>query len=110
MLPGIAHHGHARCSLGMLRLANAAPDGPVDLLVRPEQILLAAGPDAPGVRASVVDVTFYGHDASVLLRLSGGEEAGVLSARVAGHVTPWPGQQVALTVEGDVVAYPRDAG
>jgi len=82
----------------------------VDLLVRPEQILLAAGADAPGVRASVLDVTFYGHDASVLLRLSGGEEAAVLSARVAGHVTPWPGQQVALTVEGDVVAYPRDAG
>ncbi len=110
LLPGLAQGGHARCSLGMLRLADGAPDGPVDLLVRPEQILLAPGPDAPGVRARVVDVTFYGHDASVLLRLSGGDDTTMLTARVAGHITPWPGQEVALTVEGDVVAYPCKAG
>jgi iron(III) transport system ATP-binding protein len=110
LLPGVARDGHAQCSLGLLRLAQGAPDGPVDLLVRPEQILLATGTDAPGVRARVVDATFYGHDASVLLRLSGNGEPVTLTARVAGHVTPWPGQDVALTVEGDVVAYPSTAG
>jgi iron(III) transport system ATP-binding protein len=110
LLPGIAQSGHVRCSLGVLPLAPGAPDGPVDVLVRPEQILLASGPNASGVRARVVDVTFYGHDASVSLRLSDRDPPILLTARVAGHVTPWPGAEVGLTVEGAVVAYPCKAG
>ena len=38
-------------------------------MVRPEQIRFLSKPDADAPRAKVMTVTFYGHDASVLLEL-----------------------------------------
>jgi iron(III) transport system ATP-binding protein len=105
LLPGMARNGHVTCDLGVLKLVADAPDGPVEVLVRPEQIRLAHGP-AAGVAAVVSDITFYGHDASIGLLLTGTEPL-LLTARVAGHAMPSPGEAVGLSVEGEVVAYRR---
>ncbi len=108
LLPGVATDGHATCALGQLRLASNVREGQVDVLVRPEQIRLAPGYHAQGVRARVCSVTFYGHDASVSLLLSDRRPARRVVARVAGHASPQPGAEVTLSVEGDVIAFPAE--
>ncbi len=106
VLKGVASGGAATCRLGRVRLVPGVPDGPVELLVRPEQILLVPPGEACGRRARVRDVTFYGHDASVSLVLCDDAEPIELTARVAGHLTPQPGGDVGLRVEGEVLAFP----
>jgi iron(III) transport system ATP-binding protein len=108
VLPGVATDGHATCALGQLPLASCARPGPVDVLVRPEQIRLVPGTDAPGLHARVCSVTFYGHDANVDLLLSDLRPAQRIVARVAGHASPQPGTEVTLLVEGDVIAFPAE--
>ena len=98
VLPGEADAGRVHCALGHLPLTAGQPNGPVDVLVRPEQLRLV-----PGTAATVQRVTFYGHDASVRLLL--GEQ--VVTARVAGHAAPRPGAQVGLAVEGAVIVFER---
>ena len=110
VLPGVAADGHAVCALGQLPLASGVREGPVDVLVRPEQIRLARGANAPGQRARVCSVTFYGHDANVGLLLSDFRPARMVVARVAGHASPQPGTEVTLSVEGDVIAFPAERG
>jgi iron(III) transport system ATP-binding protein len=108
VLHGIATGGCVICKLGRLPLPPGTPDGAVELLVRPEQIRLLP-PDAPSEqRARVRHVSFYGHDASVSLILGDGAQGLELVARVAGHLTPQPGSEVGLRIEGDVVAFPAD--
>jgi iron(III) transport system ATP-binding protein len=104
LLPGVAAGGHVTCVLGRLRLPAGGPDGPVQVLVRPEQIQLGSGTQA-GVRARVCGVTFYGHDASVNLLLAGDGQPQCVVARVAGYASPEPGKEVTLSVRGDVVAF-----
>ena len=106
VLPGIAAGGAVTCRLGRLALAAAVPDGPVEVLVRPEQIRLVPPAEAPGLPAEVHHVTFYGHDASVALVLSDVAGKLALTARVAGYLSPAPGARVGLRVEGEVVAFP----
>ena len=50
-------------------------------------------------------VTFYGHDASVLLELEA--LATKVMSLVPGYRAPRPGDEVWLSVEGAVMAYPR---
>ena len=70
--------------------------------VRPEQIARCA-PDADGgTPATVLDVSYFGHDALVRLELAGGL---VVTARPAGFAAPKAGQQVRLVVEGPVHAF-----
>jgi iron(III) transport system ATP-binding protein len=112
LLPGMARAGMVSCSLGRLALAGSVGDGPVDVLVRPEQIRLtvdrgAGNGDAPGIRGRVREVTYYGHDASVTLSLNDGDPATSIVARVPGHMSPHPGDNALITVEGAVVAYGR---
>jgi iron(III) transport system ATP-binding protein len=103
VLPGVAQNGVATCALGTLDLGDAKPTGEVDVLIRPEQVRL----DSTAIlRARVADVTFYGHDASVRLRLKAGGPD-LVTARVHGHAAPQPGQEVGLVVDGIVVAWPR---
>lgn len=108
LLPGMARAGFARCSLGDLPLAAPVADGPVDVLLRPEQIRLTAVQAASsGIRAQVRDVSYYGHDASVNLTLTEGNVVTPITARVPGYDSPHPGDAVLLSVEGAVFAYPR---
>ncbi|MFL6129826.1 MAG: ABC transporter ATP-binding protein [Mycobacteriales bacterium] len=109
LLPAQVRDGRAACALGSLPV-RATGDGPARILLRPEQILLDAGPagggtgGGPGVEAKVRDVSYFGHDAAVRLELVGGPE---VLARVAGHALPQPGATVRLTVAGEALAYPQ---
>ncbi len=109
LLPGVAANGYVTCILGRLRLAPGAPEGPVEVLVRPEQIQLGPKTQA-GVRASISSVTFYGHDASVSCVLVDRGRSRTIIARVAGHASPELGAEVTLSVGGDAVAFPLEPG
>ncbi|MFC4950581.1 ABC transporter ATP-binding protein [Pseudonocardia sp. GCM10023141] len=93
-LPATVSAGTATCALGALPVA--APDGPVTVLLRPEQIEIGT----PGVVAQVVAVEFHGHDALVRLEVAGA--AGVVTARCPGFRTPSVGERVGLMVRGVV--------
>jgi iron(III) transport system ATP-binding protein len=105
LLPGLAAGGKATCALGRLQLALPAPDGPVEVMVRPEQIRFEPRTNAGAVKAKVLAVTYYGHDASITLSLDVG--GALVTTRLAGHMAPQQGAQVWLSVEGGVMAYPR---
>jgi iron(III) transport system ATP-binding protein len=105
ILPGTVSRGVAKCALGLLPIAGVALDGVADVMVRPEQIRLVSGTNAEAPRAKVLSVTFHGRDASVLLALEGA--ALTVASRVPGHRAPQPGEEVRLSVEGAVMAYPR---
>jgi iron(III) transport system ATP-binding protein len=74
-------------------------------MVRPEQIRFESRADVGATPARVLGVTYYGHDASVLVSLEAG--AREVTIRVSGHTAPQPGAEVWLSVEGVVMAYPR---
>lgn len=101
---GIAEAGNVHCAFGLLRLAAEVQSGPVEVMLRPEQIKIGTQPNGSGVAAQVLGVTFYGHDAVVRLGLAGRTENAV-TARVFSHAAPHSGAQVWLSVEGDVVAF-----
>lgn len=115
LLTGVANGAEVVCDLGRLKLAHRTETLAVDVMVRPEQIRVAPvdaqhGADDNAVEAIVEDVTFYGHDATLGLRLalsSGRSMETAVRARVPGHQVPAPGSRVRLTVEGEVVGYPR---
>ncbi|MEZ0577898.1 ABC transporter ATP-binding protein [Nocardioides sp. MH1] len=101
----VVNHTEARCALGVLPLRTAREAGLVRLAVRAEQIQIrnastAGGGD--GAPAEVVDISFYGHDATVRVRLDSGEE---LAARTPATSVPTPGDRVWVGVVGDVVAF-----
>ena len=102
-LPGEAGGGQALCALGRVELFSPAFHGPVNLMIRPEQIKIDG--QAAQARAQVLQVTYYGHDASLALRLCQ-DEAQVLTARVPGLEIPKVGEEIGITVKGPVVAYP----
>jgi iron(III) transport system ATP-binding protein len=104
LLPGTAQGRRIDCRLGTLHRAAAAPDGAVEVLIRPEQIRLLDAADA-GLCGTVAEVTYYGHDASVRLELEG---LPGLTARVSGHAAPAVGTRQGIAIDGDVVAYGRE--
>jgi iron(III) transport system ATP-binding protein len=105
VLPGSAGAGAVSCALGRIPLIDPEIDGPVDAMIRPEQIRLGRAQDGEsGVFARVIGRAFYGPDSVVELQLDG--VARPLGARVLGHDVPDPGERVELTVAGEVMAYP----
>ncbi len=107
LLDGRAAAGLAECALGPLTLASPTPDGPVRVMVRPEQIEVRPA-DAEGCPACVVSVSYYGHDASLRLTLSADPAAPPLLARIGGAyaLALHPGMPVRLAVTAPVVAFP----
>jgi iron(III) transport system ATP-binding protein len=103
LLPGIASAGVAGCALGRLPVARPVADGPVEVMVRPEQIRSDPSPRIGAVKARVVGITYFGHDASVQMSLEA--DATLVQVRVAGHMAPQPGAEAWLSVEGVVMAY-----
>ena len=101
---GLEADGTVTCAFGRVRVRGEGgpPGTAVDVVVRPEQVLLVAPPE--GAPAEVVSVRYFGHDALVDLRLDGGEAA---LSRVPGTRTPQEGERVGLVVTGDVPVYPR---
>jgi iron(III) transport system ATP-binding protein len=102
VLPGETVGDQVRCLLGTFPLIQPCAAGAVEVLIRPEQIRLAA--PGCGHPATVDAVTYYGHDCSVALIAEGLAEP--LTALVPGYASPHAGTAVALRVEGPVAAYP----
>ncbi len=106
LLAGTARGDRVTTALGELEAAAPVSPGPVQVLVRSEQIRLGASGGAP---AEVLDTEFYGHDAVVRLRCAV-EGDPCLLARVANPASlPGRGERVTVGVEGPVVAWARDA-
>jgi iron(III) transport system ATP-binding protein len=99
----------AESALGRLRVRATDLTGPAKLMIRPEQIVIHSGSEgtASGVPARVDSFAFYGHDATVELRLAADGTA--ITCRCDGRDLPAPGEEVLLTVDGEVIAYPLPA-
>jgi len=92
LVAATAEGGVARSALGETA-APGVPDGPCDLLVRPESIGIAA---APTGSARIVEVEFFGHDQLIACRLAGGQR---LHVRLIGaHPDLAAGASVELTL------------
>jgi iron(III) transport system ATP-binding protein len=103
VLPGRAAEGVVTCALGELPLIDKAIQGPVETMIRPEQIAVRRG-TAGGAAGRVSERAFYGPDSVLQLRLEDVPEP--INARVLGTDVPDPGDPVELTVVGEVMVYP----
>ncbi len=96
----------ATCALGGVTVRGVVSPGPVRLALRSEQVIpTRASESAP--HAVVEDVSFFGHDATIRVRLSSGAR---ITARIPVDVIPEPGERIGLRVLGEVLAFPREAG
>ena len=104
VLSGEALGGTVTCRLGRFEASVPVADGPVEVVIRPEQIRLSAARDAaPEMRAAVGAVTFYGPQARVALTAE--NDGTVFQALVAGHLAPAAGETVAFAVDGTAMAF-----
>lgn len=110
LLDGQAAAGTVSCALGRLPLAIAAAvDGPVQVMIRPEQIDVRPGDEAAGgCPARIASISYYGHDASLRLLLTDQPALPPLLARVGGAqaLALRTDGAVSLLVKGPVVAFP----
>jgi iron(III) transport system ATP-binding protein len=109
VLAGQAAGGVVNCALGELALIDPRIEGPVQAMIRPEQIqvIRVTGGHGGGTAAPTASVearTFYGPDAVVRLQLDA--EQIPISARTFGQAAPEPGERVELAIDGPVMAYP----
>ena len=95
-----AHGYHANCELGTLHLQYAT-EGPVDVLIRPENVKVKPAPGTSETR--VREILFFGHDQLVALELASGRS---LATRVGPMYNFVVGQPVSIEVTGLVMAYP----
>jgi iron(III) transport system ATP-binding protein len=105
VLAGTAKSGLVECALGTLRARGTSVEGPVHVLIRPEQIRFAAGP-GEGTLGEVVGSSYHGADTFVRLALLGGNDTTVI-ARTFDQEVPAVGERVQLLVAGTVAVYPR---
>lgn len=104
LLPGtVDGEGGGTCALGVVRVRTSAGQGAgaAQLAVRSEQLQIRT--DGTGTPGDVVDVSFFGHDATIRLRLASGEE---VAARTPADSVPQAGERVGVGVVGEVVAFP----
>ncbi len=100
VLPGTVRDGFADTVLGRLPVAGGGGAGPVQVVVRPEQ--LHVRPVESGT-VVVVDRLFFGHDAMLHLRLGDGTP---VQARVTRRGTMAPGERAEVSCEGPVSCFP----
>jgi iron(III) transport system ATP-binding protein len=100
-LHGMASGGQAECALGRLPLW-VPRQGPVEILVRPEQIKLEAVTNGDIPRPQIASIRYFGHDQIVTLALPGGES---LDCRTWARLDLKIGTPVRLDVHGPVIAY-----
>src|SRR5262249_3157970 len=84
VLSGEARSGTVVCDLGILPAHDATLEGPVHVMIRPEQIRLLQGggpqPEGRGVAARVVGRSFFGPETVLQLELADGSGT-LVSAR-----------------------------
>lgn len=106
VVPGQLTDGTVDCVLGSLEVdGRFVGNGPVQVMIRPEQIRVARGAAPPGAQASVVGHSFYGPETVVQLTLDDGSETPVV-ARTFDRDVPAVDERVGLEVAGPVVVYP----
>ena len=107
VVPGQARAGMVDCVLGGLPIVGSEIAGPVQVMIRPEQIRIGRnGLEAePGVAATVVGHNYFGPDVIVYLELEDTPRTPVL-ARSFDYETPETGEHVRLAVAGPVAVYP----
>ncbi|GAA3525022.1 ABC transporter ATP-binding protein [Nocardioides daeguensis] len=103
LLPGeVTAAGRGRCALGEVALRGSTTPGPARFAVRSEQLQVRADDAADGVPGEVVDVSFFGHDATIRVRLATGEQ---VTARTPADSVPAAGDKVQVAVVGDVLGF-----
>jgi iron(III) transport system ATP-binding protein len=108
ILTATVHEELATCALGTVTLGvngRAKVNGPVQLLLRPEQLTLHPHPDGDAVQASVIEMRYHGHEGIAQLRLHDSAQETVL-ARVPGELVLAPGQDVWVSASGPARAWP----
>jgi iron(III) transport system ATP-binding protein len=105
LIGGVVRNGVVSCALGTLAATRDRTDGPVEVLIRPEQIRLPKHGTPGSVCGRVSGVTFYGHDAVIELTLPHVATT-TIRVRVLGQAVPTPGQAVGIAVDGEVATYP----
>ena len=94
--------GKVECALGVLPLMETIAAGPVDVVIRPEQLQLRVDPSG----ATVEDRRYFGHDVVVGVHLPGGER---LLVRLP-SADPLPvGSRVTVSSREPVLAFPAAA-
>ncbi|HEY7935110.1 MAG TPA: ABC transporter ATP-binding protein [Solirubrobacteraceae bacterium] len=103
---GHATGGLVQCGLGQLTVANPGLQGPVEVMIRPEQIHLRApnATNAQGVTAKVIDHAYYGPDTVLGLSLKDSPQT-IVKARTFDQEIPSVGELVELGVLGPVVIF-----
>jgi iron(III) transport system ATP-binding protein len=112
LLPGDRDAAGVVCALGRLAVAGPGHEGPVEVLIRPEQIRMSPqGRDATSpqaIPATVLDHVYYGADTVVTLSVDDPART-VVKARTSDQRSPAPGEAVSLAVAGPVVVFPARA-
>jgi iron(III) transport system ATP-binding protein len=104
VLSGEARGPVVSCALGQLEVHEPGLTGPVQVMIRPEQVRVrGAGTD--GTPARVLGSTYYGPDSVLRLELQT-PEATPIVARTFDLDVPDVGDQVELSVVGPVITYP----
>jgi iron(III) transport system ATP-binding protein len=99
--------GYVESPLGRLAVSDPPHDGPVQVMVRPEQIRMTtlSGTATGAVRAHVIDHAYFGPDTVTRLTLEGSPQI-LVKARSFDQEVPAIGETVELSVVGPVVAFP----
>ena len=112
LVDGEARDGVAVTALGRLEVAPSA-EGPVTVLIRPEQITVTDGTgrtDETGLRGHVTEATFHGHDCMVSVVAMGADPTQAVRVRLLGDAVPVVGATVTLVASGPATVWPRPAG
>ncbi len=101
IVPGTAAEGVADCELGRFP-ADRSLRGAVDIVLRPEMVVIHSDGDAAAdgaVKARVVGRSYFGHDQLVRLELASGRR---VRSRISGSATWRPDDFVCVRVTGPV--------
>ena len=118
LLPATLRDGRVMCAVGSvefrqgieLRMGTVrSADGPLQLLLRPEQLSVHTAAVDGAVQARVVGCDYHGHDSLVRLVLVG-QDSSQLLARVPGAVKLAVGESVWISVNGGGRVWPAVDG
>jgi iron(III) transport system ATP-binding protein len=108
LVEGVIDGSTATTALGRLPIESgsaASPAGEAHVMIRPEQLRLGDTASG-GVLGTVESYEYFGHDAVVRVRPDP-ESLPELVVRITGGIPVAPGTRIGLSVEGDVVAWPK---
>ncbi len=104
IVPGQIADGKVECVLGRLEAGGPVHEGPVQVMIRPEQIRLVSSEEG-GLAASVTGSVYYGPETLVRLVLTDGSQTQI-AAKTFDQNAPAPGELAHVTVFGTVAIFP----